>query len=46
VADEAAWTLPGRSYDSRIWSLAADRQAGNIRYLDLETLTDPSWAPS
>lgn len=46
VADESAWTLPGRTYESRIWSLAADRQAGNIRYLDLETLTDPSWAPS
>jgi hypothetical protein len=35
-------TLPGAGHDTRIWSLDRNGRAGNIRLLDLETLTDPT----
>lgn len=44
VADEAAVRLPGADHETRIWCLNRDGQAGNVRYLDLETLDEPEWA--
>ncbi|WP_426247534.1 hypothetical protein [Nocardioides sp. LHG3406-4] len=41
VADEAVVRLPGADYDTTIWSLAARHDQGNVRLLDLDTLTDP-----
>jgi len=40
VTGEATVRLPGRDYDTRIWSLNCDGVDGNIRYLDLEALGD------
>lgn len=40
VAGEATFALPGRDYDTRIWSLNFDGADGNVRYLDLGTLAD------
>ncbi|MDN5856267.1 MAG: metallophosphoesterase [Actinomycetia bacterium] len=42
VAGQASFRLPGCAYETRIWSLAMDGTAGNVRLLDLETLRDPS----
>ena len=41
VAGEAAVRLPGAGHDTTIWSLAARRDPGNVRVLDLDTLTEP-----
>ena len=45
LAGEGAWTLPGRDYETRIWSLGSDGMATNVRLLDLATLDDPGWRP-
>lgn len=42
VAGEADVRLPGADHATTIWSLAARRDPGNVRVLDLDTLTDPS----
>jgi hypothetical protein len=41
LAGHAAVRLPGSPHDTTIWSLAANRDPGNVRLLDLDTLTDP-----
>jgi hypothetical protein len=41
VAGEDRVRLPGSTSDTTIWSLAARRDPGNVRVLDLDTLTDP-----
>ena len=41
VAGETAVRLPGSAHETTIWSLAANQDPGNIRLLDLDTLTDP-----
>ena len=41
VAGEAVVRLPGARHDTTIWSLAARRDPGNVRVLDLDTLTAP-----
>jgi len=43
VRDEASVQIPGADHETRIWSLHADGRAGNLRFLDLETLDDPEW---
>jgi hypothetical protein len=40
VAGEATVRLPGSTHETTIWSLAANRDAGNVRLLDLDTLTE------
>lgn len=42
VAGQAVVRLPGASHDTRIWSLAANGDPGNVRLLDLDTLAEPS----
>ena len=42
VAGEAVVRLPGAAHDTTIWSLAANQDPGNVRLLDLDTLTDPT----
>ena len=42
VAGQAAVRLPGTAYETKIWSLAANQDLGNVRLLDLETLSDAS----
>jgi hypothetical protein len=42
VADEAAVRLPGSTHETTIWSLGANQDPGNVRLLDLDTLTDAS----
>ncbi|MDH2413943.1 metallophosphoesterase [Nocardioides sp. CER19] len=44
LAGEATVQIPGVDYEQRIWSLDCDGAAGNVRYLDLQSLTDPRWA--
>ena len=44
VAGEAVVRLPGAAHDTTIWSLGANQDPANLRFLDLDTLTDP--APS
>ena len=41
VAGQAAVRLQGAAHETVIWSLAANQDPGNVRLLDLETLTDP-----
>lgn len=41
VVGGATVSLPGRDYDTRIWSLNCDGVDGNLRCLDLATLCDP-----
>ncbi len=41
VDDETTVRLPNRDYETRVWSLSANKRAGNIRLLDLESLSDP-----
>jgi hypothetical protein len=41
VAGQAVVRLPGAAYDTTIWSLAANGDSGNVRLLDLDTLTEP-----
>ncbi len=40
VAGEADVRLPSADHDTTIWSLAARRDPGTVRVLDLDTLTD------
>lgn len=40
VAGQAVVRLPDAGQDTTIWSLAANQDSGNVRLLDLETLTD------
>jgi hypothetical protein len=40
--DETMVRLPGADHDTRIWSLGMNRQEGNIRLLDLDSLTEPA----
>jgi hypothetical protein len=42
VTDQAAVRLPHAAHETTIWSLAANQDPGNVRLLDLDTLTDPS----
>jgi hypothetical protein len=42
AADEATVRLPGAEHETRIWSLNQQRRPGNLRLLDLDTLTDPA----
>lgn len=42
VAGETAVRLPGSTYETTIWSLGANQDQGNVRLLDLDTLTDPN----
>lgn len=44
VAGEAVVQIPDADYPQRIWSLDCDGATGNLRFLNLETLTDPEWA--
>ena len=39
VAGEAVVRLPGATHDTTVWSLAANQDPGNVRLLDLDTLT-------
>lgn len=41
VVGEEAVALPSRDYDTRIWSLNCDGVDGNVRFLDLATLSEP-----
>lgn len=41
VSGQASFRLPGRAYETHIWSLADDGAPGKVRLLDLETLRDP-----
>jgi hypothetical protein len=45
VAGQAVVRLPGAAHNTTIWSLAANGDSGNVRLLDLDTLTDPSETP-
>ena len=40
VAGETVVRLPDAAHDTTIWSLAANQDPGNVRLLDLDTLTD------
>jgi hypothetical protein len=40
VPGQAVVRLPGAAQDTTIWSLAANQDKGNVRLLDLETLTE------
>lgn len=40
VAGETDVRLPGADHDTTIWSLAARQDPGNVRVLDLDTLTE------
>jgi hypothetical protein len=42
VTGQAAVRLAGSGHDTTIWSLAANRDPGNVRVLDLDTLSDAS----
>jgi hypothetical protein len=42
VTGETAVRLPGSTHETTIWSLAANQDSGNVRLLDLHTLTDAS----
>jgi hypothetical protein len=44
VAGQAAVRLPDSPHETTIWSLGANRDPGNVRLLDLETLTDATRA--
>ena len=46
VAGQAAVRFPGSTHETTIWSLAANQDPGNIRLLDLDTLTDATQADS
>lgn len=39
---QASMRLPGADYDTRVWSLDMQGRGGNVRLLDLDTLTDPT----
>ena len=42
VTGQAAVRLPGAAHETTIWSLAANQDPGNVRLLDLDTLSDAS----
>ena len=42
VTGEGVVRLPGAAHETTIWSLAANQDPGNVRLLDLATLTDAS----
>jgi hypothetical protein len=42
VAGQTVVRLPGSAHDTTVWSLAANQDPGNVRLLDLDTLTDPA----
>jgi hypothetical protein len=42
LSRQAVVRLPGAAQDTTIWSLAANQDSGNVRLLDLDTLTDAS----
>jgi hypothetical protein len=42
VIDETTVALPDTTYETRIWALNCDGVDGNVRYLDLATLDDPT----
>jgi hypothetical protein len=42
VAGQASVRLPGAAHETTIWSLPANQDPGNVRLLDLDTLTDAS----
>ena len=46
VAGQAAVRFPGSTHETTIWSLAANQDPGNVRLLDLDTLTDATQADS
>ena len=46
VAGETAVRLPGSTHETTIWSLAANRDPGNVRLLDLDTLSDATHTAS
>lgn len=46
VAGEAVVRLPGAERATTIWSLAALHDAGNLRYLDLDTLAEAAAEPA
>jgi hypothetical protein len=45
VAGESVVRLPGADHDTTIWSLGANQDPGNVRLLDLDTLTDAAEHP-
>jgi hypothetical protein len=40
LSGQAVVRLPGSAHDTTVWSLAANQDPGNVRLLDLDTLTD------
>ena len=42
VTGQAVVRLPRAAHETTIWSLAANQDPGNVRLLDLDTLTDAS----
>lgn len=40
VSDEVTVRLPGATHDTEIWSLGMNKGEGNVRTLDLDSLTD------
>ena len=44
VACETTVQLPGADHETRIWSLDAEHASGNLRFLDLSTLSSPEWS--
>jgi hypothetical protein len=40
VAGQTVVRLPRAAHETTIWSLPANRDPGNVRLLDLDTLTD------
>jgi hypothetical protein len=42
LSGEAVVRLPGSAHDTTVWSLAANQDPGNVRLLDLHTLTEAS----
>ena len=46
VAGEATVELPGATHETTIWSLSANRDPGNVRVLDLDSLADASQTDS
>ena len=43
-SDQTTVQIQGADHETRIWSLDCDATAGNLRFMDLETLTDPEGA--
>lgn len=43
AAGETTVQIPGADHETRIWALDCDLSMGNLRLLDLATLTDAEW---